>query len=64
MSVKDRRRISAMTPEAEKTKARREAEGMDPVTGRRLCEGVDCGCAAKHGAAVHNPADGKQGGGA
>ncbi|MDR0374408.1 MAG: hypothetical protein LBH85_01610 [Treponema sp.] len=49
MSVRDRRRISAMTPEAREKMARLEAEGKDPVTGRKMCEGVDCGCAVKHG---------------
>jgi hypothetical protein len=38
-----------MTPEAREKMARLEAEGKDPVTGRKMCEGVDCGCAVKHG---------------
>jgi hypothetical protein len=44
MSIKARRIISAMTPEAVEKVERFEAEGRDPITGRKLCERVDCGC--------------------
>jgi hypothetical protein len=49
MSVRERRIISAMTPDAETEKARLEAEGKDPITKREKCEGVDCGCAVNPG---------------
>lgn len=49
MSLRERRIISAMTPEAEAKMARMEAEGLDPITGKPLCEGVNCRCEIKHG---------------
>jgi hypothetical protein len=47
MSIRGRRLISSMTPEAKEKVARCDAEGRDPITGRNLCESVDCGCSVK-----------------
>jgi hypothetical protein len=54
MSIRDRRLISAMTPEAKEKQERLEAEGRDPITGRKRCEGVGCGCEVRHSSANHN----------
>lgn len=49
MSVRERRIISAMTPEAQAQQAQREAQGLDPVTGKPTTQGVKCECEVKHG---------------
>jgi hypothetical protein len=52
MSVRGRRLISAMTPEAKEKIARFEGEGRDLITGKKQCERVECGCAV--GTTNHN----------
>jgi hypothetical protein len=56
MGVRERRLISAMTPEAKEKRERLEAEGRDPITGRNLCGRVECGCALKHDNTTHTAA--------